>query len=67
MASPRGQPYHLPPFPAIPYGRAYFKGIRQDGCLYVDKTRFLHPLEQERFVFFVRPRRFGKLLRPQPG
>ena len=46
--------------PAIPYGLAYFKGIRREGCLYVDKTRFLHALEQERFVFFVRPRRFGK-------
>ena len=60
MASPESQPYQLPPFPAIPYGRAYFKGIRREGCLYVDKTRFLHALEQERFVFFVRPRRFGK-------
>ena len=50
----------LPPFPAIPYGRAYFKGIRLEGCLYVDKTRFLRPLEQERYVFFIRPRRFGK-------
>ena len=50
----------LPPFPAIPYGRAYFKGIRLEGCLYVDKTRFLHALEEERFVFFIRPRRFGK-------
>ncbi len=48
------------PFPAIPYGFAYFKGIRREGCLYVDKTRFLHALEQERFVFFIRPRRFGK-------
>ena len=48
------------PFPAIPYGRAYFRGIRLEGCLYVDKTRFLHALEQERFVFFIRPRRFGK-------
>ena len=46
--------------PAIPYGLAYFKGIRREGCLYVDKTRFLHALEQERFVFFIRPRRFGK-------
>ena len=60
MASPESQPSQLPPFPAIPYGRAYFKGIRREGCLYVDKTRYLHPLEQERFVFFVRPRRFGK-------
>ena len=50
----------LPSFPAIPYGLAYFKGIRREGCLYVDKTRFLHALEQERFVFFIRPRRFGK-------
>ena len=48
------------PFPAIPYGLAYFKGLRREGCLYVDKTRFLHALEQERFVFFIRPRRFGK-------
>ena len=50
----------LAPFPAIPYGRAYFKGIRLEGCLYVDKTRLLHALEEERFVFFIRPRRFGK-------
>ena len=46
LESPHDQ---LPPFPAIPYGRAYFKGIRLEGCLYVDKTRFLRPLEQERF------------------
>ena len=48
------------PFPSIPYGYAYFKGIRREGCLYIDKTRFLHALEQERFAFFIRPRRFGK-------
>ena len=60
MPSPESTLYQLPPFPAVPYGRAYFKGIRLEGCLYVDKTRFLHALEQERFVFFIRPRRFGK-------
>ena len=60
MLSPDAPPDGLAHFPAIPYGRAYFKGIRLEGCLYVDKTRFLHPLEQERFVFFIRPRRFGK-------
>ena len=49
-----------PSFPPIPYGRGYFKGLRLDGCLYVDKTRFLHALERERYVFFIRPRRFGK-------
>ena len=47
-------------YPAIPYGRAYFKGIRLEGCLYVDKTRFIRELEDERYVFFIRPRRFGK-------
>ena len=26
----------------------------------MDKTRFLRPLEDERFVFLIRPRRFGK-------
>ena len=48
------------PFPAIPYGLAYFKGLRRDGFLYVDKTRFLHALERVRFAFLIRPRRFGK-------
>ena len=60
MPAPDAPPGEPAAFPAIPYGRAYFKGIRREGCLYVDKTRFLRPLEQERFVFFIRPRRFGK-------
>ncbi|MDE0227596.1 MAG: AAA family ATPase, partial [Spirochaetaceae bacterium] len=60
MSEPDGASGDRPRVPAIPYGLAYFKGIRREGCLYVDKTRFLHPLEQERFVFFIRPRRFGK-------
>ena len=50
------------PFPAIPYGWANFEAIRRAGCLYVDKTRFLHALEQERYAFLIRPRRFGKSL-----
>ena len=49
-------------YPPIPYGRGNFRGVRLDGCLYVDKTRFIRTLEQERFVFFIRPRRFGKTL-----
>ena len=60
MPEPDGASGDRPQVPAIPYGLAYFKGIRREGCLYVDKTRFLRPLEQERFVFFIRPRRFGK-------
>ena len=47
-------------FPEVPYGRADFKGIRMDGALYVDKTRFIRPLERQRYVLFIRPRRFGK-------
>ncbi len=50
------------PFPAIPYGRGNFRSIRLDRCLYVDKTRFIRALEQERYTFFIRPRRFGKTL-----
>ena len=48
--------------PPIPYGRGNFRSVRLDGCLYVDKTRFIRTLEQKRFVFFIRPRRFGKTL-----
>ena len=36
--------------------------MRRDRFFYVDKTRFIRPLEHERFAFFVRPRRFGKSL-----
>ena len=49
-------------YPPIPYGRGNFRSVRLDGCLYVDKTRFIRTLEQKRFVFFIRPRRFGKTL-----
>ena len=48
------------PYPPIPYGMADFRSIRRDGFLYVDKTRFVRELENERFAFFLRPRRFGK-------
>ena len=47
-------------YPRIPYGEADFKRIRSNGWLYVDKTRFVHDLEEERYVFLIRPRRFGK-------
>ena len=48
------------PFPRIPYGVADFRTIRREGLLYVDKTRFVRDLEDERHVFLLRPRRFGK-------
>ena len=47
-------------FPQIPYGWADFRAMRLERCLYVDKTRFLHELENERYAFLIRPRRFGK-------
>ena len=47
-------------YPRIPYGEGDFKRIRVNRWLYVDKTRFLRPLEDERYAFLIRPRRFGK-------
>ena len=47
----------------IPYGILDFKRIRNEGLYCVDKTMFLAQLEEsDSFVFFVRPRRFGKSL-----
>ena len=48
------------PYPRIPYGEADFKRIRVNGWLYVDKSRFVHTLEEERYAFLIRPRRMGK-------
>ena len=52
----------LPAHPRIPYGESDFQRIRRNRWLYVDKTRFLRRLEEERYVFVIRPRRFGKSL-----
>ena len=47
----------------IPYGVSDFPTLRNEGLYYVDKTRYLAQMEErDRFVFFVRPRRFGKSL-----
>ena len=47
-------------YPRIPYGVANFRRIRLEHRLYVDKTRFLHALEQVDHAVLIRPRRFGK-------
>jgi len=52
----------VPAHPRIPYGQSDFRRIRLRKWLYVDKTRFLRRLEQEDYVFLIRPRRFGKSL-----
>ena len=44
-------------YPPIPDGMADFRAMRLGGYLYVDKTRFLRDLEDERYAFLLRPRR----------
>ena len=45
----------------IPYGISDFKRIRSEGYYFVDKSAFIRTLELSgSFLFFVRPRRFGK-------
>lgn len=47
----------------IPYGVADFIKLRKGHEYYVDKTHYLPLLEQAgRFLFLIRPRRFGKSL-----
>ncbi|MCK4260473.1 MAG: AAA family ATPase [Halanaerobiales bacterium] len=48
----------------IPHGISNFKKLRLNNYIYVDKTRYIEILEDygERYVFFLRPRRFGKSL-----
>jgi hypothetical protein len=47
----------------IPYGIADFKDFRIKNLYYVDKTRFIRDIEKKgSFLFFIRPRRFGKSL-----
>ncbi len=47
----------------IPYGVKDFKRIRLEDFYYVDKTEYIRKMEERaNFLFFVRPRRFGKSL-----
>lgn len=43
-------------------GQQDFKILREDGALYIDKTRFIPLLLDQRYYFLSRPRRFGKSL-----
>ena len=43
--------------------RQSFRQLREDNCIYVDKTRHIHELCRQGGMFFLsRPRRFGKSL-----
>ncbi len=45
----------------IPYGTSSYKTIRQDNAYYVDKTHYIPQLESAgKFLFLIRPRKFGK-------
>lgn len=47
----------------IPYGLTDFLLLRKENYYYVDKTRFIKEIEKSpRFLFLIRPRRFGKSL-----
>lgn len=45
-----------------PCGVADFPKLRNQGCVYVDKTDLVYEMAQTNFVFLSRPRRFGKSL-----
>ncbi|HLP48061.1 MAG TPA: AAA family ATPase [Candidatus Kapabacteria bacterium] len=47
----------------IPYGISDYKLLRGDNYYYVDKTQYISLIETiGRYLFFIRPRRFGKSL-----
>ncbi len=46
----------------IPYGVSDFEVVSRPDEYYVDKTMFIPELERTKFVFLIRPRRFGKSL-----
>ncbi|MDR0390444.1 MAG: AAA family ATPase, partial [Planctomycetaceae bacterium] len=47
----------------LPVGIQTFEKIRDDNCLYIDKTEYIHRLVTSGDAYFLsRPRRFGKSL-----
>ena len=47
----------------IPYGISDYEAIRKGNYYYIDKTGYLKTIEDTaRYLFFLRPRRFGKSL-----
>jgi hypothetical protein len=56
---------HMHHLPRLSTGEQSFEELRKKNCIYVDKTQFIERLlfiEQQKFIFFPRPRRFGKSL-----
>ncbi|MGE5342933.1 MAG: AAA family ATPase, partial [Candidatus Omnitrophota bacterium] len=47
----------------IPYGKSDFTEFKKRNLYFVDKTRYIRTIEEKGyFLFFIRPRRFGKSL-----
>jgi hypothetical protein len=48
----------------IPYGESDFKTVIENGYFYQDRTKYIKELEQKatKYVYYLRPRRFGKSL-----
>jgi hypothetical protein len=47
----------------LPYGVSDFRDVKLEGYYYIDKTHFIPKIEEYgRYLFFIRPRRFGKSL-----
>lgn len=53
-----------PKLSLLPVAQSVFRKLRQDGYLYVDKTKYLYELitSGKQYYFLSRPRRFGKSL-----
>jgi hypothetical protein len=47
----------------VPYGISDFRRVKLEKYYYIDKTHFIPKIEEQPpFLFFIRPRRFGKSL-----
>ncbi len=46
----------------FPYGVSNFEQLSTQNFTFVDKTKYIESLENEKFISFLRPRRFGKSL-----
>ena len=46
----------------LPIGIENFKAMIDEGYYYVDKTKFIKDVLNEKVILYTRPRRFGKTL-----
>jgi|GEM_PF-510 len=61
LMTPKHDPKHEKQF--LPLSKSTFSKLIEGNCIYVDKTRYIHPLVEAGGAYFLsRPRRFGKSL-----